>query len=596
MRRGRRMVAGLVAWGLVGGGPAVASAQQTPDKGPSEEEVTAPERVQPRIVGGSPAPAGAYPWHVALDFGPGLSQCGGSLVSSRWVMTAAHCLHDVGAGQLVVKIGRNVLSDTSQGEVRNAAQILIHPSYDDHTTQFDIALVRLDTPATHRWARPAQPGDPYPPGTALRAIGHGATCELGCAGSDQLLQVDLPVQSDATMQQRYGSAFDPATMLGAGPLQGGLDTCFGDSGGPLFVPGPLQAPVPGITSFGAGCARPDAPGIYAEVAAPGLRSFVTANVGRPAHDNFASAASLSGPSGQVNGTNTDAVGEPGEPAHAGSEADTTVWYAWTAPSSAPVTLTVPTASFDPTLAVYTGGSVTSLSQVAANDDANALLPAVTFTPQAGVTYRIAVDGYNAQWGTFQLRWSQATAGSGGATVDFTGDGRADPSIYRPSTGQWFVHGGNPGLVTWGGLSGDIPVPADYTGDGRADAAIYRPSTGQWFVHGGNPGLVTWGGLSEDIPVPADYTGDGRADAAIYRPSTGQWFVHGGNPALVTWGASGAVPVPDDYTGDGRADVAVYVPSTGQWFLRGADPGLVTWGGGGADVPVLLPAAVYDRFF
>jgi glucose/arabinose dehydrogenase len=172
--------------------------------------------------------------------------------------------------------------------------------------------------------------------------------------------------------------------------------------------------------------------------------------------------------------------------------------------------------------------------------------------------------------------------AGTTAGDYDRDGRAEIGVYRPATGQWFLHGLNPGLVTWG-AEGDVPVPGDYDGDGRTDVAVYRPSTGQWFVRGGNPGVVTWG-ASGDVPVPADYDGDGRTDVAVYRPSTGQWFVRDGSPALVTWGAEGDIPVAGDYDGDGAADVAVYRPSTGQWFVRGGNPGVVTWGASG-DVPV-----------
>ena len=181
-----------------------------------------------------------------------------------------------------------------------------------------------------------------------------------------------------------------------------------------------------------------------------------------------------------------------------------------------------------------------------------------------------------------IGFSGGTAPRHDVPADFDGDGDTDVSIYRPSTGQWFINGVTPGLVTWG-ASGDIPVPADYTGDNRTNPAVYRPSTGQWFINGGSPGLVTWG-ASGDIPVPADYTGDNRANVAVYRPSTGQWFINGGSPGLVTWGTTGDIPVPADYTGDGRADVAVYRPSTGQWFINGGSPGLVTWGSSG-DIPV-----------
>ena len=51
--------------------------------------------------------------------------------------------------------------------------------------------------------------------------------------------------------------------------------------------------------------------------------------------------------------------------------------------------------------------------------------------------------------------------------DFDGDGSSDRSVYRPSTGQWFVRGGSP-EVTQYGAAGDIPVPADYNGDGVAN--------------------------------------------------------------------------------------------------------------------------------
>src|SRR5207248_5718303 len=139
-----------------------------------------------------------------------------------------------------------------------------------------------------------------------------------------LLQVDLPLQSDATMVSAYGSPpYDSATMVGAGPLAGGMDTCQGDSGGPLFVAGALQPAVVGDTSWGAGCARANLPGVYGESWDGQMRTFINNNVTRPANDNFILAQSLSGPVGRVSGNNTDSTGEVGEPNSAGSAADTT---------------------------------------------------------------------------------------------------------------------------------------------------------------------------------------------------------------------------------------------------------------------------------
>src|SRR5439155_25199448 len=69
--------------------------------------------------------------------------------------------------------------------------------------------------------------------------------------------------------------------------------------------------------------------------------------------------------------------------------------------------------------------------------------------------------------------------------DFDGDGKDDPTIYRPSTGLWASLKSSTNYTTsttvsWG-LSTDVPVPGDYDGDGKLDPAIFRPSTGVWAV-------------------------------------------------------------------------------------------------------------------
>ncbi|WP_312877769.1 hypothetical protein [Lentzea indica] len=67
---------------------------------------------------------------------------------------------------------------------------------------------------------------------------------------------------------------------------------------------------------------------------------------------------------------------------------------------------------------------------------------------------------------------------GGPDGDYNDDQRTDTTIWRPSTGQWFVR--NVSTTQWG-QQGDIPVPGDYNGDQITDVAVWRPSTGQWFV-------------------------------------------------------------------------------------------------------------------
>jgi Ca2+-binding RTX toxin-like protein len=132
---------------------------------------------------------------------------------------------------------------------------------------------------------------------------------------------------------------------------------------------------------------------------------------------------VSGASGTVSGANVNASRQSYEPYHAGSYGGSSVWYSWTAPFSGPIISKTLGSDFDTLLGIYTGGTLSGLTEVAFNDDcvdsavgdSCAQLNAVN-----GTTYRIAVDGYNGVQGNIALRWGVVEP-----PCDITGTAGAD---------------------------------------------------------------------------------------------------------------------------------------------------------------------------
>ena len=244
------------------------------DENDGSGTVSGDTRSSTRIVGGIEADIDAWLFMAALiDAGqsPYNGQfCGGSLIDSKWVVTAAHCVvSDNGSvtapRDIEVILGiHDLKNDTDYGRFK-VQRIIPHPSYDPSTSDSDIALLELvDNASSHTPIPYVTGSNPYD-GVDATAIGWGNTSATGKIYPEKLQQVTLPVVTNAVCNDAYGDNQITDNMLCAGFSDGGKDSCQGDSGGPLVIQEQDVRTLVGIVSWGIGCAEPGYYGVYARV-------------------------------------------------------------------------------------------------------------------------------------------------------------------------------------------------------------------------------------------------------------------------------------------------------------------------------------------
>ncbi|EEB17565.1 tripsin, putative [Pediculus humanus corporis] len=222
-----------------------------------------------RIVGGKPTQVNQYPWMALLMYNRKF-YCGGSLINSRYILTAAHCVDGFSKQKITAHLLEHDRSIDTESTVieRKIEKVIRHSGYNDRTFNNDIALLKMDKEVTlDDTLRPVclpVKGKSFSHYDGL-VTGWGVKSQGGVT-SPILQEVTVPIMSNAECKKtKYGSRRITDNMLCAGFPEGKKDACQGDSGGPLHVVNGTVHSIVGVVSWGEGCARPDYPGVYSRV-------------------------------------------------------------------------------------------------------------------------------------------------------------------------------------------------------------------------------------------------------------------------------------------------------------------------------------------
>ncbi|XP_015457736.2 transmembrane protease serine 9 [Astyanax mexicanus] len=221
-----------------------------------------------RIVGGVTARRGEWPWVASLQFQRS-HRCGATLIHCKWILTAAHCFREPNPSGWTVSLG-SVLRSGVSALVIPVQRFIIHPNFTSSTMDFDVALVELSIPAPSSYTIQTlclpSPSHSFFNSSECYIMGWGAIREDGKLTTLlQKAKVSIIDQSDCLPS--YSGRLT-ANMVCAGSMEGGKDTCLGDSGGPLACRQPHgRWFLAGVTSWGHGCGRSSFPGVYMRVTA-----------------------------------------------------------------------------------------------------------------------------------------------------------------------------------------------------------------------------------------------------------------------------------------------------------------------------------------
>ena len=202
-------------------------------------------RAEAPVIGGHDAVAGKWPDVAAINDSSGEQGCTGTLIAPTVVLTAQHCL-DINPSAVV--IGATSLARPSEGEV---IPVIRDVGYPNGFRSFDVAILILQRPSTitPRKIASGWASVDIKNGATASIVGYGAVDRDSLVYKDELQEAEVPItDADCTTSVGCNALAKPAGELGAGGM--GIDTCEGDSGGPLYITSDLGTFLAGVTSRG----------------------------------------------------------------------------------------------------------------------------------------------------------------------------------------------------------------------------------------------------------------------------------------------------------------------------------------------------------
>ncbi|XP_040477403.1 mannan-binding lectin serine protease 1 [Ursus maritimus] len=241
-------------------------------------------KLMARIFNGRPAQKGTTPWIAMLSYPNEQPFCGGSLLGSSWIVTAAHCLHQsldpdypalhdsdlLKPSDFKIIMGKHWRhrSDGNEQHLR-VKRVFLHPLYDPNTFENDVALVELlESAVLSDFVMPiCLPQGPPQEGDMVIVSGWGK--QFLQRFPETLMEIEIPIVDHRTCQEAYAPLKRKVTrdMICAGEKEGGKDACAGDSGGPMVTLDKERGHwyLVGTVSWGEDCGKKDRYGVYSYI-------------------------------------------------------------------------------------------------------------------------------------------------------------------------------------------------------------------------------------------------------------------------------------------------------------------------------------------